>query len=230
MTARQIINKAKELLNDLSAVRWNEAFLLVAINDGQRRIVSLLPAIKATSAPYQLVPGFLQQRPASAMSITGANHNMGADGSTVGMTITEIKRAVFDNLHPAWKMDTPDGAVVYAMFDPDRPDQYEVWPPQPDPAFYIDLDVVLYPTDCTLATVDGQATQDPDSDIDLPDEYADGLLYYVLFRAHLRDFRYSVQGLTERYWNKMLSELGLTNQREVVEAKKMEDKQHAATD
>lgn len=224
MLARTIIDQAKTLLNDTAGRRWGDQELLGYLNDGQRQVVTLMPSAKSSTITMQLAPGIKQSIPATAMTFVEAECNMGSAGSVAGLPIIEIDRGKLDNMHPDWRTDSADGKVMFSCHSKDTPREFEVYPAQPDPAHHIDLVVTEYPTDCTLATYEGASTGNQDTAIDMPVQFADALLYFVLFKAHSKDFRYAVQGLAERWWNKMLTELGLTNQRETVEARKLQEK------
>lgn len=225
MLARRIIDIAKTKLNDEQGKRWPDAELLADLNDGQRRIVSLLPSTKAKTAVLPLVAGTVQQLPADTMSMLEALRNMGVNGSTVGLPVTMIDRRTLDQLHPGWSQDAADGEIIFVMYDKEQaPREFRVFPPQPATPHQLEVITIDYPTDCTLAELDGTpVVGGVDSAIDLPENAGDALLYFLMFRAHTKDSRYALQGRAERYWQKMLGELGLTYQREATEAQRVQD-------
>ena len=222
--ARAVINQAKGLLNDPNGKRWPDSDLIGYLNDGQRRVLTLIPASKAVKKTIQLASGVVQNVPSDLLAISNFVRNMGAAGATPGLSIEEMSRDLLDDMFPGWAADGESGDVMFCMYDRrSNPKIFETYPPQPNPANFIEVEAAEHPTDCTLSSHDGEATGSADSSIDLGDQYADALLYFIMWKAHSRDFRYAVRGLAENYWNKMLSELGLSNQREVAEAKKIKD-------
>jgi len=216
MLARRIIDIAKTKLNDEQGRRWPDAELLEDLNDGQRRIVTLVPSTKAANEVIALNGGPVQHLPLSMMMIAEAVRNMGARGDVPGTAITQIDRRKLDNMHPDWAQDPPLGIVTYVMYDRAvTPREFHVYPPQPqNNPHHIEVVGIRYPTDCTLADLDGVATTEKDSMIDLPENYSDALLYFLMFRGHMKDSRYAQAGHAERYFNKMLAELGLTAQQD----------------
>ncbi len=227
--ARYVIDQAKGLLNDPSGRRWPDADLIKYLNDGQRRIVTLMPSVNSSKHTYQLTPGVVQSIPDGTLAISAFVRNQGLDGSTAGNAIDEFPRQLLDDIFPDWAADTESVSVAYAMYKRlDNPKIFEVYPPQPDPAGYIEVEAADEPADCTLSSHDGSSTGSADSNIDIDPMCADALLYFVMFKAHSRDFRYSVRKLAESYWNKMLSELGLSNQRETAESAKIEGSANAS--
>ncbi len=214
MLARRIIDIAKTKLNDEQGKRWPDAELLNDLNDGQRRIMVLDPTTKGRHCVVDLEPGVIQRLPDSVMVMMEPVRNKAADGIGSGRAVIPIDRRTLDNMHPDWPADPPLKEARFIMYDRElTPREFSVYPPQPQSPGALDAVLVDFPTDCTLAELDGEETGKADSEIDLPDDKANALLYFIMFRAHSKDSRYALLGMADRYERLMLSELGLAAQR-----------------
>jgi len=187
-TARQVVDDAKTALLDETGVRWGDKELLDYLNDGQREIVKYKPEANTVNESVQLVAGTKQTLPAGAVCLIDLTRNMGADGATPGDIIHECPKKTLDAILPGWHKSIPSASALHFCFDERDSKTYYVYPPQPASGMgYVEQVRADNPTDCTLADHDGTSTGDSDSNLSLPDEYANDLYHFVLHRAHSKE-------------------------------------------
>lgn len=174
-----VLSKASTILQD-NGTRWPQSELLGYLNEGQRAIVAIKPESGAVTASVQLVAGTRQSIPASGISLLEVRRNMGAAGTTPGKAIKIASREVLDAFRSGWASDTAKSEVVNFMFDPKTPRTFDVYPPQPSPASYVEMVYSCIPTDCVIGGM-----------ILLDDIYEIPLLEWVVYRAYLKDAEFS---------------------------------------
>jgi hypothetical protein len=173
-TAQAIIDRARILLNDAVnsvAYRWPDAELLKWLNDGQRFIVIVRPDSAATTAALTLVDGTKQSVPTDGLRLLDIVRN-----NTTSKAVRYVDRHILDTSIPDWHNVKASFSVTNWVYDNRVPLTFYVYPPAKAGAA---LEIVYskMPTDC--ATVN--------SNIFLPDIYAEPLLNYVMFRAYSKD-------------------------------------------
>jgi len=178
ITVADRIALASQLLDDPAGERWNAAFHLKSINDGQRDIVSLRPDANPVTATVQLAAGSFQEVPAIYSALVGLRCNMGSTGSVWSRMIEQRSFAEISAVNPYWPADDPDSEVLYWMYDrQNNPRQYAVYPPQPSSGQgYVQGIFSQLPADVAENGV-----------ITLGDEFAEPLLFFMLSRAKSLD-------------------------------------------
>lgn len=183
LTAQQIIDRAQRVLVDETSIRWPVSELLDWVNAGQVEIVRIAPDAYTHSEVTQLVAGTRQSAPAAAMRLIDVMRNMGSDGTTPGRAIRPVDRTVLDVQQPDWHSSTPNAQVLHYTFDMRDPKNFYVYPPQPDPAGYVELVYAGTPPLLEL--------NDP---VAIDAVYENALLDYVLYRAFSKDAEYAADG------------------------------------
>ena len=177
ITAQAIVSRVQTTLLDETNVRWDEAELLDALNDGQREIVSLKPDAYSRNVIEQMVAGTKQSIAADGVILLDVVRNMGAAGSTPGRAVTRISRDDIDQPRPDWHNEVAAVPSLHYIFDERDPKTFYVTPPQPVTPEYIEYIYSAAPTDVPdLATA-----------ITLDDIYQTALFYYIMFRAHSKE-------------------------------------------
>jgi len=191
-TAQSIIQRATDLLQDQTSIRWPVRELIRWLNDAQRSIVKARPDAMNTTATVTLAAGTRQDLdnmsltppPAKLIEIT---RNM-ADTSTKG-AVTLINRKILDAQTPGWHNVTSGVNVIHYMFDGRDPKTFYVYPPATTLA-QLELMYSAYPTD--IADVaDGVTYTAVTGNLSLPDIYADDVLNLVMYRAYSKDSEYA---------------------------------------
>jgi len=192
ITAQSIIQRATDLLQDQTSVRWPVRELIRWLNDAQRSIVKARPDAMNTTATVTLAAGTRQDldnmsltpAPAKLIEIT---RNMAAT-STKG-AVTLINRKILDAQTPGWHNVTSGVNVIHYMFDGRDPKTFYVYPPATTLA-QLELMYSAYPTD--IADVaDGVTYTAVTGNLSLPDIYADDVLNLVMYRAYSKDSEYA---------------------------------------
>jgi len=191
-TAQSIIQRATDLLQDQTSIRWPVRELIRWLNDAQRSIVKARPDAMNTTATVTLAAGTRQDLdnmsltppPAKLIEIT---RNM-ADTSTKG-AVTLINRKILDAQTPGWHTVTSGVNVIHYMFDGRDPKTFYVYPPATTLA-QLELMYSAYPTD--IADVaDGVTYTAVTGNLSLPDIYADDVLNLVMAKAYMKDADYA---------------------------------------
>lgn len=172
-TAGDIVSRASTTLFDETNVRWSTSELLEYLSDAQKEIVLLKPTAFTKNEAVQLVPGTLQSLPAGGVELIDIGGNMGLDGQTPGRDISQIDRTALAASRPDWRSSTANLVTRHYIFDDRDPTHFEVYPPRPNPAGYIQVSFVAEPDDI----------EDENSAIGLSEIYDTPLYYLVLSRA-----------------------------------------------
>lgn len=215
---KQLIDDASTILHDTGTTRrWSTDDLLRYLNAGQVALVKLVPAANTNRFVYQLSAGAFQPLPDGSgnfvdvlsgesiprsIALIQMHCNMGLDGATPGRIITPVQKSVFDTTNPSWPGATAAATVLHYMVSPDVKRGYFVYPPQPtESQGYVDAFLSTLPEAC--------ATYAVDTPISLDDEYADSLLYFILYRAYMIDTD-EVDGAQRSvaFWNQFAESIG----------------------
>lgn len=172
-TAGKICTEASKTLFDETQQRWDEAELLEYLTGAQREAVLLKPAAYTLNAAVQLQPGTVQVLPAGGVALVDVGGNLGADGNTPGASVRQIDRTVLEASRPGWRSDKPSVNAKHFMYDDRDPKHFAVWPPQPDPAGYVELTYCAEPPEVAST----------DDELVLSAVYDTALYYLVLARA-----------------------------------------------
>lgn len=179
-TAQSIILRAQVALQDTEGVRWGAPELVNYLNDGQREIVRLRPDQKAGTVTLALAAGYKQALGAAHMALIDIPSN--ATGKH--KRITKVDLVQLDAIDPVWRSKAPASEVAHFCHDLRDPRTFYVYPPAQS-GLAVEAVVSVYPTD--VAAPNGATFASVSGDIDLPDQWADALLNYVLFRAYSKD-------------------------------------------
>lgn len=187
LSVRGIIDRAGNLLNDLSNTTWSESEILHWVNDGQRTIVTRLPQAYPVRAVFALDPadGILQPLPGNAFRLIKITRNMGVNGTTSGRVIRPINENQLYNVDKDWTSAPPEPEIKHYSYDPSTPAFVTVFPP-PSEAVQVESWVSTMPPDVTTA----------DSPIVLDDSFFTPLVDYVLARCYQKNM--NVDGAPQR--------------------------------
>lgn len=181
VAASVIIARARDVLIDAGATRWTDAELMRWLSDGQRAVVSAVPAASSARQTMALAAGTLQTLPAgSYMLLTVDRNNGAANGSLPGRAVRLITRDVLDNFNPDWHSATPQLLVQSYTYDPDTPLNFYVSPPS-DGAGFLDVVISALPAEITATN----------QNISVDEIYQTPLVDYLLYRAFLKDSDYA---------------------------------------
>lgn len=188
--AKNIIQRAGDILQDKTAIRWAANELVRWLNDGQREVLTFRPDALNVTATMTLAAGSRQDLDNASLTIPPAKlidvtRNM-ASASKKG-AVRIVSRALLDAQDPGWharagKIDIEHYTIDEAARDPKT---FYVYPPALNTA---QLEIVYagYPVDIA-EPADGATYVDVVGNMTLPDHFGNALLDYVLSRAYSKD-------------------------------------------
>lgn len=182
--AQPIILAAQDELQDPAGVRWPATELVQHLHEGQRAIAQKRPDTTATVVTFSpAAPGARHTLPAAAASLIDIPRN--AAGRK--RAITKVDQVLLDATVRDWQGMAPAAEVLHFMHDLREPRVFLTYPPA-STAAALELVYSAYPA--ATATAGGAAASTVTGNIDLPDEWATALRYYVLYRAWSKDAEY----------------------------------------
>lgn len=200
--ARQVMQAASTILQDVGTVRWTAAELLDHLNAGVREIVTRKPTASTKHVSLSLVSGTLQTLPAAYTMLCDVTRNLTAPHPNPvggGSIRVMASRSLMDQQIPDWQ----DSAslpfakrVIHVIPDAADPRAFLVVPGN-DGTGMIEAIVGFMPT--AVAAPSGAAaleTSNYTGEVPLPDAYRNALVEYVLHRAFAKDA--GVPGAAER--------------------------------
>lgn len=210
ISAQSVFQRATDLLQDQTSVRWSVNELIRWLNDAQRAIVKVRPDTMNTTATMTLAAGSRQDLdnaaltppPAKLIEIT---RNMAA--SSLKHAVTLVPRQILDAQMPGWHNIDGSVNILHYMFDARDPKTFYVYPPALATA-QLEVMYAAYPTDI-VAVADGSLYTAVNGNLSLPDIYADDVLNLVMFRAYSKDSEYAGnEARATAYLNMVTASLG----------------------
>lgn len=181
--ASAIITKARDVLQDSTAVRWLDAEALRWLNEGQRYIALARPDASSTIGNITLAVGTKQVLPSGGLRLLDVKRNMGVGGATPGAPIRFVAQEILDSQVPDWHSQTAVAALKHFTFDERSPKNFYVFPPS------VVSNVIEALYSVAPADIASVATA-----ITLDDIYEPVLLDYLLYRCYLKDAEYAGDG------------------------------------
>ncbi len=179
LTCQHIIDRVRALLRDADPdgdFQHSDETLLDWLSEAYLELVVLKPNAHTVTAVISLQPGTEQRLPDDGIIPIRAMSNMGLDGATRGPLYTMVNPAVLYSGFPNWMQEPPELTVQHVMVKP-QSRQFQVYPPQPDPAGHIEIEYTAIPA----------APVDINAPLSVADHYAPVLTNYVTYRALSED-------------------------------------------
>lgn len=200
--ASEVIGDFRRLVQDLAApYRYDDATAIRFLNRAIRLLAYIKPDVSMTRTTVQLQPGYLQLLPTPDTAVFKALRNAGSDGNQLGDPITVVKPSLLDALIPQWRQATANSTVRHIAFDDADKARYYVYPPQPNPAHYIE---VLYDVLPTTLTTTGDT-------LSVEDRYAVFLPEAMAYYAYSEDSaNENNAALADRFYNSFMSYMGVS--------------------
>jgi len=199
-----LIDRAEEILQDTTNVRWSQQTLLDYLNDAQREIVLFRPDANPVNASFTLAADSAKQSlPSAALRLLSIYRN----SNPTSKPITNIERRVLDDQIEDWHGTTATNVEHY-VYDPLDPKIFYVYPHTTASDATIEIVYSSSPTDITISNFSSDTTV-----ISLDDIYANAILDYMLYRAYQKDTEYA--GDLQRsgvYMQSFQNSLGIKNQ------------------
>lgn len=182
--AQSIILDAQLELQDPSGIRWPATDLVKHLHDGQRAIAQKRPDQTATTVTFTpTAAGSRHTLPAGAASLIDIPRN--AAGRM--RAITKVDQVLLDATVRDWQGMTPSAEVQHFCHDLREPGVFLTYPPA---ALTAALQLVYSAYPAATATASGATAATVTGNIDIPDQWANALRYYVLYRAWSKDAEY----------------------------------------
>lgn len=182
--AQPIILAAQDELQDPAGIRWPATELIKHLHEVQLAIAQKRPDTTATAVTFTpAAAGTRHTLPAGAASLIDIPRN--AAGRK--RAITKVDQVLLDATVRDWQSMPPSTEVLHFMHDLREPRVFLTYPPAAATAS-LELVYSAYPASTPAAS--GAAASTVSGNIDLPDEWATALRYYVLFRAWSKDAEY----------------------------------------
>ena len=170
-----LIDRAEEILQDTTNVRWSQQTLLNYLNDAQREIVLYRPDANPVNATFTLTANSAKQTlPSAGLRLLSIYKNVSPNTKP----ITNIERRVLDDQIEDWHGTTGTGVQHY-VYDPLDPKIFYVYPHTTASDATISIVYSSAPTDITISNFTNATTV-----ISLDDVYANAILDYMLYRAY----------------------------------------------
>lgn len=185
IAAKDIFRRVTVEVQDDSSIRWTLPELVDAFNDGQRDILLHRPDALDVRFSHALVLGATQALPAAYTKLI----DVVANTTGAKRAIRQTDREILDAQIPAWRGMTPSTTIKHFMFDVKEATVFEVYPPAAVGA-NVQLVASAKPTDITMPTA-GETWEDATGDMSLPDEFANALRDYIVYRLYLKDAKYT---------------------------------------
>jgi len=174
LTAKNILDRASMIIQDLTNVRWPETEILNWLNDSRRELAVVRPDIYSTMATKALTAGAKQDLPADGLRLMDIPRN------TSGAAITVTQRGFLDQQNPGWHQMAGSSTVKHFMVDERNPSTFWVYPPATSGAS-VEVIYQKAPTDYTTS-----------STLTAYEElYGGAMVDYVCYRAFSKDSEYA---------------------------------------
>jgi hypothetical protein len=198
-----LIDRAEEILQDTTNVRWSQQTLLNYLNDAQREIVLFRPDANPTNESFTLAQSSKQTLPSTALRLLSIYKNLSPNTGA----ITQIQRRVLDDQVDDWYASTGT-KVEHYVYDPLDPKIFYVYPYPSASGQTIEMVYSSAPADITISNF----LTSTDT-ITLDDIYGNAILDYMLYRSYQKDAEYA--GDLERsayFYRSFQNALGIKNQ------------------
>jgi hypothetical protein len=176
MQVKDILDRAQDILQDTTKVRWPEAELIRYLNDAQREVVLHKPDASSVTGLVTCAAGTKQAIPNTGLRLLDVIRNMGTTGTAPGNAVTLVGRGVLDAQRRGWHAESPSASIDHYVFDSRDPKTFYVYPPATSG---VRLEVMYSVVPATLTSAS--------SSIGLDATYTNALIDYVLYRAYSKD-------------------------------------------
>lgn len=175
MQAKDVIDRARIILQDAGADYWQQDELPKWLTDGRMEAYSLRPSLYQTEVILNLVDGAKQLVPGGSKKLFDVIRNVSHPRQR------RITLAVDDELsrsRPAWRSGTKAAEIIHYLYSDLRGDQFETYPPA-RAGTKVEISYAALPIPIT--------TYNSTTELSQEGELAPALVDYVLYRAFLKE-------------------------------------------
>ena len=184
ISAKDIIRRVVETLQDPTSIRWPVPELVRYLNDGQREIKLHRPDTVRQTGDIALVAGSRQTLPANADKLIEIWHNK-ASRRAVQM----VDRRILDDQTPGWHALPGSADILHYTYDPRVPTEFFVYPPAVGGNSLVGA-FSVNPTDI-VEPADGSQYTAVTGTVAVIDALANCLQDYILARSFMKDSEYA---------------------------------------
>lgn len=176
--ASDVIDRARDILADVSDEAWEDVELLRWLNDAVRELIVLKPSSVAAPLDINLVAGPQQSFPANMVALVALIGLVSDDGATHYDAVTEVMLEHMDRELPGWRTETETAETLHVMRDETDRATFWVYPPT-DGTRSLRVLAASLPASAIATTASSVPFRN--------DQYVAPLVDYVCYRALLRD-------------------------------------------
>lgn len=180
-TATYVLQQVSQTLQDPDQIRWNHSELAGYLNDGQIEIITKRPDLKTARITFTPVDGAVQQIPSNALALMDVTQN--ATGRK--RALTKVDQLLIEAVQRDWQSLPAATEFVHFMHDPREPRRFLLYPPAKAGGAVVLL-CSMYPTP-VVQELSFDFAPISFGNIDVPDEFANALRDYILYRAYSKD-------------------------------------------
>lgn len=195
INVKEIIDRARRVIQDETSVRWPLPELLLWFNDGIRELALYKPTAFSVSTPFVLTAGTYQKAPADSQSVLRVTRNLktvDAETRQGGLAIRAVDRDMLDSQNPNWHDTAVTAAtriVRNVAYDMSEPNAFWVFPPNDGTGI---VELVVSKPPAPIATPNTPDDLDQyNIDADAQSVFSGAILDYVLYRAYSKDSTFS---------------------------------------
>ena len=182
-----VLANAARLLGDEGNIHLPTGTLLAWLNEAQHTIAVGVPTASTTVADITCVAGARQSLPAGGLSLLGADN------------VRVVDKGSIDRENTTWQSTvTAANATTMIAVNPANPREFFTYPPREGtPGTLADVEYSVLPAAVTLG-----------DDITLPDQYAEALTDYIVYRGLSEDTDLAEPGRAEHFLKSFSSRVG----------------------
>lgn len=192
MRARDIMSRARVLLQDEDSVRWPLTELADWINDGLREVAKQVPSAFARTEDIPLAEGVKQTLPTGYVRMLRPVSNAPFEGADRAprRVVTVVDRRTLDAVQPDWHSERRRSQQArHVMFDEADPRTFYVYPSN-DGTGRLRAVVAARPVPVAAAGA-ADAIGSYAAEVGVDDQYGNALVDYVLYRAFSKDAQFA---------------------------------------
>lgn len=194
--AKDILDRARRIIQDETNVRWPLPELRLWLNDGLREIAVLKPTAYSDSVVFALAQGTRQELPDAYSSVMRVVRNLDTSAESPrqpGAAVRTVDMAMLDAQSRDWHDNdaVPFQKIVKnAAFDASDPRAFYVYPGN-NATGYVEIIVSKVPGQVAAPASNEDDIASYGAAVDLQDIYFNCLVDYVLYRAYSKDASYA---------------------------------------
>lgn len=199
ISVQELITKAQRVINDDDPpfARWKQPEMIGWVNDAAKATVIMLPTARAIMDTLTLVAGAKQALSDRSVFLFDVIRNISAAGAA-GRAIRVADRQLLDDQDPNWQSQKLKKAVWHYTFDERSPRTFFVYPP-------VEAGTKV---EASFAQIPPEVAALGDN-VDLPAQFIEALVSYIVFRAYSKDSLYSQQSIAAAHYQAFAGSLGI---------------------